>query len=60
MGSMPRTETREPRSWDEPEELDRFVLELRDQIDGLRARVRVYREVISGDCREDRDPKTPI
>lgn len=59
MASMSHKEISEPRSWDEPEELDRFVIELRDQIDGLRARVRVYREVISGDHREDRDPKTP-
>jgi hypothetical protein len=59
MGSMSRKQSPEPRSWDEPEELDRFVHELRDQIDGLRARVRLYREVIGGDDREDRDSKLP-
>lgn len=49
---MPREHNQEPRSWDEPEELERFVSELRDQIEGLRARVQVYRTVIAGDDAE--------
>ncbi len=44
----------EPRSWDKPEELDRLIDELRDQIEGLRARIEDYRNVISGE-----DPDRP-
>lgn len=55
---MSRNPISEPRSWDEPEELERIVHELREQIDGLRARVRVYREVMSGEDEEGAS-KTP-
>ena len=55
---MSRNLPKEPRSWDEPDELERIVQELREQIDGLRARVRVYREVIGGEDAEDHAPKS--
>ena len=55
---MSRHESSEPRSWDEPEELERIVHELREQIDGLRAKVRVYREVIGGEGADDAAPRS--
>lgn len=55
---MSRKSSSEPRSWDEPDELDRLVHELREQIDGLRARVRVYREVIGGEAQDESASET--
>lgn len=55
---MSRDKSPEPRTWDEPEELERIVHELREQIDGLRARVRVYRELIGGEDSEDEASKS--
>jgi hypothetical protein len=40
--------SKEPRSWDENDEAGRILSQFREEIETLRAKVRVYRSVVEG------------